>query len=99
VSTANDVKNAINADGPASALVVVTAIGASTGAAIPDAGLVQLAGGRDVLNLAEVAKMAGFSDAYLARLEHGASCEPHEAQRLADALSVSLATLGAVALQ
>jgi transcriptional regulator with XRE-family HTH domain len=46
------------------------------------------------MSLNELARRAVFNTTYLARLENGANCEQHEAQRLADALGISLATLG-----
>ena len=51
------------------------------------------------LSLGELAKKAKVSDQLLRGLEDGGNCEPHESQRLADALSVSLATLGKKDLQ
>ena len=41
-----------------------------------------------------LAKRANVSDWIIRRLEAGGNCEPQEAQRIADALGLSLATLG-----
>jgi ribosome-binding protein aMBF1 (putative translation factor) len=41
-----------------------------------------------------LAKKANVSDLAIRRLEAGGNIENHEAQRIADALGVSLATLG-----
>jgi predicted transcriptional regulator len=46
------------------------------------------------LGITDLAKKANVSDAVIKRLEDGDSIEPHVAQRIADALGVSLATLG-----
>jgi predicted transcriptional regulator len=45
------------------------------------------------LGITELAKKANVSDNTVKILEDGGSCEAHEAQRIADALGVSLATL------
>lgn len=46
------------------------------------------------LDLTGLAKKANVSDWLLKQLEDGGNCEGHESQRIADALGVSLATLG-----
>ena len=81
------------------ALAGVTATASGTGAtAIPVTAAHNFTGGRDVMSQADFAKYASLPDRYLRELEQGGNCEPGEAQHLADCLSVSLATLGAVAL-
>lgn len=45
-----------------------------------------------------LAKASTTSDLIIQRLENGGNCEGYEAQRIADALGVSLATLGKVDL-
>jgi DNA-binding XRE family transcriptional regulator len=45
-----------------------------------------------------LARKANVSDRVIVNLENGGNCEVHEAQRIADALGVSLATLGKIAL-
>jgi predicted transcriptional regulator len=47
------------------------------------------------VELHELAKQANVSDALIQRLEVGGECAGDEADRIAAALSVSLATLGA----
>jgi ribosome-binding protein aMBF1 (putative translation factor) len=51
----------------------------------------RIAAGHDITSLA---KKANVSDAVIKRLEDGDSIEPHIAQRIADALGISLATAG-----
>lgn len=46
------------------------------------------------LSIGDVAKKSNTSDLLVKGLEDGGNCDPHEAQRIADALGVSLATLG-----
>jgi predicted transcriptional regulator len=46
------------------------------------------------LTVTRLAQKANVSDQLIYRLEDGGNCEVYEAQRLADALSVSLVTLG-----
>jgi len=41
-----------------------------------------------------LSKQANVSDAVIHRMENGEAIEPHIAQRIADAMGVSLATLG-----
>lgn len=41
-----------------------------------------------------LARKANVSDYKIVELERGATCLPHESQRIADALGVSLSTLG-----
>jgi DNA-binding XRE family transcriptional regulator len=41
-----------------------------------------------------LAKKANVSDRTIVNLENGGNCDPQEGQRIADALGVSLATLG-----
>lgn len=55
----------------------------------------RLAAGLDITGLA---KKANVSDWTIRELEAGGNCEGYEAQRIADALGVSLATLGGVDL-
>jgi transcriptional regulator with XRE-family HTH domain len=45
-------------------------------------------------SITELARRSATSDAVITRLENGDSIEPHISQRIADALGVSLATLG-----
>lgn len=45
------------------------------------------------LGVTELAKKANVSDQIVKCVEDGGNCEAHEAQRIADALGVSLATL------
>jgi predicted transcriptional regulator len=51
----------------------------------------RLAAGHSISGLA---KLANVSDWMIRSLESGGECETHHAQRIADALGVSLATLG-----
>lgn len=51
----------------------------------------RIAAGHTITTLA---KKANVSDFTIVRLENGDDIEPHVGQRLADALGVSLATLG-----
>jgi ribosome-binding protein aMBF1 (putative translation factor) len=51
----------------------------------------RIVAGHDITSLA---KKANVSDAVIKRLEDGDSIEPHIAQRIADALGISLATAG-----
>lgn len=44
--------------------------------------------------LSDLAKKANVSDLTMKELENGGTTEPHISQRIADALGVSLATLG-----
>lgn len=46
------------------------------------------------MTITSLAKAANVSDAIVKRLEDGGNCESYEAQRIADALGVSLATVG-----
>lgn len=46
------------------------------------------------LTVGQLAKKANVSDWLVKTLEDGGNCEGHEGQRIADALSVSLSTLG-----
>lgn len=46
------------------------------------------------LTITGLAKAANVSDWLIRQLETGGNCEPHEAARIANALGVSLATLG-----
>jgi ribosome-binding protein aMBF1 (putative translation factor) len=46
------------------------------------------------LSVTALAKKANVSDWLVRQLETGGNCEGHAAQRIADALGVSLATLG-----
>jgi DNA-binding XRE family transcriptional regulator len=46
------------------------------------------------LTVTGLAKKANVSDWTITNLEAGGNCEPAESQRIADALGVSLATLG-----
>jgi DNA-binding XRE family transcriptional regulator len=41
-----------------------------------------------------LARKANVSDLTIVNLQNGGNCDPQEAQRIADALGVSLATLG-----
>lgn len=50
------------------------------------------------LSITQLARKANVSDWTIRKLEAGSNCEPHEAQRIADALGVSLATLGQAVL-
>lgn len=50
------------------------------------------------LTVTGLARKANVSDLLIRRLEAGGNCEGHEAQRIADALGVSLATLGQAVL-
>jgi predicted transcriptional regulator len=45
------------------------------------------------LGITDLAKKANVSDTTIKVLEDGGNCEAHEAQRIADALGVSLVTL------
>ena len=46
------------------------------------------------LGITELAKKANVHDYLVTQLESGGNCDGHEAQRIADALGVSLATCG-----
>lgn len=46
------------------------------------------------LSVADLAKKANLSDWMIRQLEVGGNCDVYESQRIADALGVSLATLG-----
>lgn len=46
------------------------------------------------LGITELARKANVSDRIVKTLEDGGNCDPHEAQRIADALGISLGTLG-----
>lgn len=46
------------------------------------------------LSITGLAKKANVSDWTVINCEAGGACEPHEAQRIADALGVSTVTLG-----
>ncbi len=46
------------------------------------------------LTVTGLAKKSNTSDHTIVMLENGGACEPYEAQRIADALGVSLVTLG-----
>ncbi len=46
------------------------------------------------LTITGLAKKANISDLLVKRLEDGGNCEVYESQRIADALGVSLVTLG-----
>lgn len=46
------------------------------------------------LSLGDLAKKANVSDQTVRCLEDGGNCDVHDAQRIADAMGVSLATLG-----
>lgn len=46
------------------------------------------------LTVSDLARKATCSDWLIRQLEVGGNCEVHESQRIADALGVSLATLG-----
>ena len=46
------------------------------------------------LTITGLAKKANVSDLTITTLENGGNCEPHESDRIAAALGVSLATLG-----
>lgn len=49
---------------------------------------------RGAMSVGDLAKKANVSDWTVRRLEAGGNCDAHEAQRIADALGVSLVTLG-----
>ena len=46
------------------------------------------------LSISDLAKKSNTSDWLIKMLEEGGNCEGHESQKIADALNVSLATLG-----
>lgn len=46
------------------------------------------------LSIADLAKKSNTSDRLILRLEDGGNCEGAESQRIADALGVTLVTLG-----
>ena len=46
------------------------------------------------LDISDVARLANVSDWMVKQLEEGGTCEGYEAQRIADALVVTLVTLG-----
>ena len=46
------------------------------------------------LSVSDLAKKATVSDWLVRQVEEGGNCEVYESQRIADALGVSLATLG-----
>lgn len=46
------------------------------------------------MSIADLAKKSNTSDRLIYSLEDGGNCEVYESQRIADALAVSLATLG-----
>lgn len=46
------------------------------------------------LSIGDMARKSNTSDWLIRQLEAGGNCDGHESQRIADALGVSLATLG-----
>lgn len=71
------------------------AAASGTGATvIPVTSAQAFSGGHDVFTVRDLARAANVSDRLVASLERGGNCEIHEAQRIADALSETLATLG-----
>ncbi len=79
-------------DGLAS--VACTTSGSGAGIVAPF-GAVGLTGGHDVWSPAALAKAAGFTVEAIHALESGGNCEVHEADRLASALGITRAVLGA----
>lgn len=53
-----------------------------------------LADGADAMTVRDLARRANVTDELIQNLERGGNCEVYEAQRLADAMLVSLASLG-----
>jgi len=77
------------------ALANVTCTTSGTGAGIVAPVASQaLAGGSDVMTVRDLARKANVSDQLIQNLERGGNCEVHEAQRIADALSETVSSLG-----
>ena len=77
------------------ALADFTCTTSGTGAGIVAPVAVQsLAGGSDVMTVRDLAKAANVTDELIINLERGGTCEVQEGQRIADAISETLATLG-----
>lgn len=77
------------------ALSDVTCTTSGTGAGIVAPVAVQtLSGGADILRTADLARRANVCDRLIHALERGGNCEVQEAQRIADALGITMASLG-----
>lgn len=61
---------------------------------VPVTSAQSFSGGHDVFTVRDLAKAANVTDEMIRNLERGGTCEVQEGQRLADALSETLATLG-----
>jgi hypothetical protein len=74
--------------------VACTTSGTGAGIVAPVAAQ-NLANGNDVMTVRDLARRANVTDELIQNLERGGNCEIHEAQRIADALGETLASLGA----
>ncbi len=74
----------------------VSAEASGSGATAFAAGFSQtfFTGGHDILSVHDLARQVGMAEVRIQALERGGNCEIEEAQTLADALSVTLASLG-----
>lgn len=71
------------------------AVASGSGATpVPVTSAQSFAGGHDVMTVRDLAKAANVTDELIQNLERGGNCDIHVAQRIADALSETLATLG-----
>jgi hypothetical protein len=78
----------------------VSSVASGTGATAIDSveGPTTFTGGREQYSLNRMAQLCGFSTVRLQEVEDGRPVDPEEAVRIADALGISLTTLGAKAL-
>jgi hypothetical protein len=99
LSTAAQVKTAIDAEPTAAALVTCANKAANSGAGNVTAMTAQaFAGGRSIFTVGDLAKKANVTDRLIRSLEDGGNCSPSEAQQIADALGTTTANLGGAAL-
>lgn len=96
LSTAAQVKTAIEASVAASALCTCANKSGNDGSGVVTAMTAQaFTGGRSVYTLADLAKKANVSDDLIRTLENGGVCTPEAAARIAAALDTTLTNLGA----
>lgn len=83
----------VAAEVDALASVLCTTSGSGAGVVAPFSAQ-SLTAGHDVWSVRQLAKIANVTDRLIQNLERGGNCDPHVAQRLADALGVALTSLG-----
>jgi hypothetical protein len=93
-STATLIRAAIAASSPANALIASALTAGHDGSGVVTAvGAQAFAGGRDPYKVGEMARLANVSDRLIHALDSGGTCSGDEAQRIADALGMTRASL------